>query len=202
MIITRIELYKGNRYKIFGEDGYLFSLYKKELTQFNIEEGLFLDDSVVSRIYDEVIFKRSKERALYLLDRQPYSSASLRRKLVSSGTPECIADRVVDFLKEYHYLDDEEYVALFVDSNSHRKSKRQMVSDLLAKGIDKQLIDSFFDEYDTFDCLERECFLHKFNKYTKGKDINDIRIKQKVFRYFYGKGFSVELINEALEHNR
>ena len=180
MIITRIELYKGNRYKIFGEDGYLFSLYKKELTQFNIEEGLFLDDSVVSRIYDEVIFKRSKERALYLLDRQPYSSASLRRKLVSSGTPECIADRVVDFLKEYHYLDDEEYVALFVDSNSHRKSKTQMVSDL----------------------LERECFLHKFNKYTKGEDINDIRIKQKVFRYFYGKGFSVELINEALEHNR
>ena len=201
MIITRIEQYKGNRYRIFGEDGYLFSLYEKEIKQFNITEGEEVDDSVVSKIYEDVIFNRAKERALYLLDRMPYTTQNLRRKLIASGTPFCVVDRVVDYLNSYHYLDDKEYVSMYIPSHINKKSRKQIISALMNKGIDKGLIDDFFEEYEDAEEYERECFMRQFNRYTGGKDLHDADVRHKVFRYFYGKGFSSSLIKEALGNN-
>lgn len=201
MYITRIEKSNGKRYRVYSEDGYLFSLYGKELKRYNIEENTDLDDSLISEIYDEVIFKRAKERALYLLDRQSYSESGIKRKLVSGGTPEHIVDKVIEFLKKYNYLDDELYVSIYVESYIKKKSIRQIYNDLQHKGIDKQLIDEYFESNSDAEDYERDCFISQYNRYIKGKNLADPAIKQKVFRYFYGKGFSVCLIEETMKEN-
>lgn len=119
----------------------------------------------------------------------------MQNKLIQSDYPKDIVSRVICFLEEYHYLDDKQYIHSYVNSYNSKKSKRQMTFDLIQKGIAKELIEEFF--YET-DYAEEDCLKRQFMRYIQGKDLTDNKIKQKVFRHFYGKGFSVSLIEDMI----
>lgn len=196
MYITRIESLKNGRFKVQGEDGLVFPLYAKELKQYRIAENAELSEDVLAEILESVVYKRGKERALYLLERRPLSSFMLRTKLSESGYPESVITSVISFLEEYHYLDDYEYVRMYVNSYSGKKSKRQLVSELMKKGISRDMLETYFSEYDY---SEKPCFERQFSRYTSGKDLKDPIVRQKVFKHFYGKGFQPSLIEAALK---
>lgn len=198
MQITRIEAGKGKKYKVFGDDIFLFALYKKELKKYGIAEDIELDDNLIEDIKENCILKRAKERALYLLEYKPYSVSMMKEKLYGSEYSKEIAEKVILFLKEYHYLDDEEYVRMYVGTYAVRKSRKQLTCDLLRKGISKESIDDYFEQ---FEYSEQECFERQFERYIRGKDLEDWKVRQKVFRYFLGKGFSVSIIENSLKEN-
>lgn len=195
MLITKIEEGKGKKYRVFSEDGYLFSLYGKELKKYHIQENLMIDDAIISSILDEIIYKRGKERALYLLERRPLTEFMLRDKLKKSEYPVVVINRIVSFLYEYHYLDDLEYIRMYVNTYQYKKSLKQIKLDLRCKGITKENLEQFFYEYDYSD---EESFQRQFDKYIRNKDLSDYKTKQKVFRYFYGKGFETSMIEYAI----
>ncbi len=195
MLITKIESGKNKRYRVFGDDTYLFALYRNELKHYQIEENAMIEDSVISSILDEIIYKRAKERALYLLEKRPLTVSGLRDKLRYHDYPEAVVEKVIAFLEQYHYLDDMDYVRMYTGSYSSKKSKKQIVYDLMRKGISKSLIDIYFEENEY---SEQEGFEKQFERYVRGKDLGNLAIRQKVFRYFYGKGFTVSMIETAL----
>ena len=198
MLITRIEKSKNKRYRIYGDDTFLFSLYGKELKRYGIEEKTELAEDVIVAIKEEILVKRARERALYLLERRPMTVCMLRAKLCDNDCPEEVIERTVQFLEQYHYLDDAEYVRMYVETYSHKKSRRQMEYELLRKGVDKENIRVFFDEYEF---SEQECLLRQFEKYTKGKNLQDPVVRQKVFRYFYSRGFDVSVLEKVCNLN-
>lgn len=195
MYIARIEESKGNRYRVFGDDGFLFSLYGRELKRYHIEAHTELEDTCIHFILQEVIYKRAKDRALFLLEGRPLSVAMLKEKLRKNEYPETVIEQVVVFLQTYHYLDDMEYIHMYVDAYSNKKSRKQMIYDLIRKGISKDMIDTYFEEVEY---SERSCFEKQFERYVRGRDLEDVAVKQKIFRYFYRKGFQASLIEEAL----
>lgn len=196
MHITGIKAGKNKRYLVYGDEQFLFSLYGRELKKYHIREEDEIEDTLIQFVLQEVVFKRAKERALFLLERRPFSTCMLREKLNQSDYPETVVEQVILFLQQYHYLDDAEYVSMYVDTYSGKKSRKQIVYDLVRKGISKDIIDLYFEESEY---SERECFEKQFEKYTKGRDLKDRMVKQKIFRYFYGKGFQISLIEEALK---
>lgn len=198
MQITRVEAGKGKKYKVFGDDTFLFALYKKELKRYGIEENTELDDELIEDIKENCILKRAKERALYLLEYKPYSVSMMREKLYNSEYSLEISEKVILFLKEYHYLDDDDYIRMYVGTYSVRKSKKQITCDLLRKGISKESIDNYFEQ---FEYSEQECFARQFERYVRGKDLGDWKVRQQVFRYFLGKGFSLSLIENSLKEH-
>lgn len=195
MLITKIEEGKGKKYRVFGDEQFLFSLYSKELRQFSIREDDEISDDVISNILETVIYKRAKERALFLLEKRPLSVNMLKDKLLNNEYPLHIIHKVILFLEKYHYLDDLEYTRMYVTTYSERKSKKQIIGELYRKGISKEIIEEYFEEnaYSEMDCFERQ-----FKKYIRGKDLNEYTIRQKVFRYFYSKGFSSVLIESYI----
>ena len=198
MLITRIEKSKNKRYRIYGEDTFLFSLYGKELKRYGIEEDKELDEDAIEVIREEILVKRARERALYLLERRPMTVSMLHARLRGNDYTEDVIDRTIQFLKTYHYLDDAEYVRMYVETSAHKKSRRQMEYELLRRGVDKESIQGFFDEYEF---SEQECLLRQFEKYTKGKNLQDPVVRQKVFRYFYSKGFDVSVLEKVCNLN-
>lgn len=196
MYITKIEPGKGKRYKVFGDDEFLFALYGKELKRYHILEHANIENDVVEAILRNVVYKRAKERALYLLEQRPLSVSMLKNKLKDNDYPSAIIDEVVAFLEKYHYLDDKEYISLYIETYSIKKSKKQMVYDLLQKGVSRDLIDGYFEDNDY---SERGLCKKQMERYLRGKDIEDKIIRQKLFRYLYGKGFSSTLIQDLLD---
>ena len=197
MLVTAVEQGKGKQYKIYSEREFLFALYGREMKKYHIEEGTELPDHVADEILEQVIYKRARERALYLLESRPYTCFMLADKLKHNDYPKEIVERVVFFLQQYHYLDDSEYVRMYVESYSGRKSRKQLQYDLQRKGITRELIEAVMDEQDY---SEAECLKKQFERYTKGKDLQDRAVRQKVFRYLSGKGFSYYLIEELMEN--
>lgn len=198
MQITRIEEGKGKKYKVFGDEIFLFSLYKKELKKYGIAENTEIDDNLIEDIEENCILKRAKERALYLLEYKPYSISMMREKLYNGEYSKKIIEKVILFLKEYHYLDDKDYIRMYIGTYSVRKSRKQLTCDLLRKGISKELINNCFEQ---LEYSEQECFEKEFERYVRGKDLEDWKVRQKVFRYFLGKGFSISLIEDSLKEN-
>lgn len=197
MLITKIESGKNKRYRVFGDDTFLFALYKNELKRYQIEENVMIEDSIISSILDEIIYKRAKERALYLLEKRPLTVSVLRNKLYYHDYPEAVTEKVIQFLEQYHYLDDMDYVRMYIGTYSNKKSKKQIVYDLMRKGISKNLIDIYFEENEY---SEQQGFEKQFERYVRGKDLGNLAVRQKVFRYFYGKGFAVSMIESALQN--
>ncbi len=196
MLITRIEKGNGKRHRVFADEQFLFSLYNQELKQFNIKDNCDIDEAIVTEILDTVIYKRARERALFLLERRPLSVQAMRDKLFRNEYPISIIDRVIDFLINYHYLDDLEFVSMYVNTYSFNKSKRQLEFNLKQKGIAKNIIDTYFAENDF---SERDCFDKQYHRYIRGKNLQDYLTRQKVFQYFYRKGFSSSLIESYMK---
>jgi len=195
MLITRIEQGKGKRFKVYSDSEFLFSLYSGELKKYHIAIGLEVPEDVITDIQDGLIYKRAKERALYLLESRPYTCSMMRDKLISSDYPVEVADQVISFLQKYHYLDDTAYIRMYVETYSKNKSKKQIQFELQKKKLPKTLIEEYIPQTDDF---EQECFKKQFEHYIRGKNLKDWKIRQKVFRYFYGKGFSYDLIEEYI----
>ena len=199
MLITAVEQSKNKRYRIYGDDTFQFALYKTEMNQFGIKENAEIENKIMQKIREEIVLKRAKERALYLLDRTPLTVHTLKDKLKQSDYPVIVVDRVVEFLEEYHYLDDQEYVKMYVKSYANKKNKKQIQYDLYRKGISRELVENYFAQHEY---SEDACFEKQFFRYIRGKNLQDRTMRQKVFRYFYGKGFSASVINAYLKDER
>lgn len=197
MIITRIEKLNGKRYRVFGDERFLFSLYNKELKQFNIQENCEINNAIVTKILDDIIYKRARERALYLLERRPLTVHMMKEKLHQNDYPISVINKVLDVLISYNYLNDAEYVHMYVNTYSFRKSKKQLIFDLKSKGIAQDIIDNYFSDNDF---SEQECFEKQYQRYVRGKNLQDFATRQKVFQYFYRKGFSASLIERYIRN--
>lgn len=197
MYITKIEKGKGRRYRVYSDEQLVFALYEKELKYYNIEESRELKDDIIDTILNDLILKRAKERALYLLERRMFTVSMMRDKLIYNDYPQCVVENVLSFLKEYGYLDDKEYACIYIRNYSSKKSRKQIMLDLHIKGIEKQLVNDFFKEYEY---SEEQCFARQFERYVRGKDLANFSDRNKVFRYFYGKGFPTNLIKEYMQN--
>ena len=54
----------------------------------------------------------------------------MKEKLGKAGYPKEAVEYAVNFLKEYHFLDDNAYAQSYVRSYAGKKSRRQMVYEL------------------------------------------------------------------------
>ncbi|MDD6070207.1 MAG: regulatory protein RecX [Clostridiales bacterium] len=198
MYITRVEQGKSKRYKIYSDNEFLFALYSSEIKQYHIKVDMELSDDIIIEILEEIVYKRAKERALYLLESRPYTCSMMKDKLRSSDYPVCIIEKVILFLQKYQYIDDEAFIRMYVDSYAKSKSKRQIQFDLQKKGISKDMIAEYMSKQDY---SEEVCFKKQFERYIRGKDMKNRTVRQKVFRFFYGKGFSYDLIEKYMNAN-
>ena len=66
--------------------------------------------------------KRAKLRAMHLLTRMDYTEAELEKKLMKGEyTPQAVKI-AMDYVRSYHYLDDERYVARYLSAYQGRKA--------------------------------------------------------------------------------
>ena len=98
------------RSKVLTDEDFAFALYQGEIRAYKIKEGGELTGEVYWEILEKVLFKRAKERTLYLLKSRDRTELEIRRRLKDGYYPQEAIDYAVDFLKRYRYVDDENYV--------------------------------------------------------------------------------------------
>lgn len=186
----------GNRFKITLDGELQFYLYKGEVRRLK----LIKDNEISHREYNDImdiLYKRARERALYILDDSYKTRKQIIDKLKSGLYPDNIIYKVVEYLEEYNLINDKRYAMLYLDYKKSVYSKRKIIQDLYTKGISKELIDEAFMESDF---SEDDSISSVLKKRAKRYDLSDSKDLQKLYRYLVGKGYSFSTVKKAVDN--
>lgn len=194
-IITDIKPHKKNSFMIYIDEEYKFCLYKGEIKRFKLEIGSHISSSVIDNILDEVIYKRARERALYIIERSLKTEYEIRQKLKEAKYPDEIIERVIEMLNKYDFINDYNYAKMYIEYKMNSKSITAIKNDLYKKHISKEIISSILEE-SPIDESELIINLLK-TKYYKF-DLEELEDKRKVINKLMYKGFKYAQIDDAI----
>lgn len=145
--------------------------------------------------------ERTMNRAVRLLAAKPRSIRELRERLLEKlWTNEEIVERVLDKLKEYKYLDDEQFARDVAVSKLRQKpqGKRRLQQSMSQKKLDKETVDAAIAE--AFEKLpESELIEQAITKRLRLKGKPETREDSKKFYdHLMRQGFGFDLIREKM----
>ena len=133
-------------------------------------------------------------KSLDILSRREHSVIELKNKLIRfNPDPNDLKD-VIERLITSNFLDDKRFASAFIRSKAESGYGPNYISQYLTKkGIPPDKYDMYSLEID----WEDKC-LTQFNKKRRNKEIN-FKEKEKILRYLAYRGFSYEIIKNALK---
>ena len=151
-IITKIEAQKKkeDRVNIYLNEQFFMGIYKELVFTLNLKKGMEIDeDTLRSMLHDEMYIK-AKNKALNILSKAPQSEKNIKNKL-SNDFDEDIIEEVLDFLRKYNFVDDEDLAQRITNTNLsvNKCGKNKIRQNLYNKGIDRSTIDSVISDIDS-----------------------------------------------------
>lgn len=167
-------------------------------THLNDGRERVIKDAVRSR-------ERTMNRAVKLLAAKPRSVRELRERLLEKlWTNDEIVDTVIEKLKEYKYLDDEQYARDLAISKLRQKpqGKRRLQQSMSQKKLDKDTVDAAITE--AFEKLPEEDLIDQAiakRLRLKGKPETREDLK-KFYDHLMRQGFGFDLIRDKMASMR
>ena len=131
-------------------------------------------------------FKAARDRAFWLLSRQDYSVKCMREKLLGKGFSSEDTEKVIEYLVELSYLDDERFADSYVRTHSNI-SRQQLRQKLYRKGIDSEISDIAIEDQYTGDSIALISDLARKKHFDPQEADYESVCKFKA--YLYRKGF-------------
>lgn len=166
----------------------------RRLTQLSEQRERVVKDVERSR-------ERTMNRAVKLLAAKSRSIGELRTRLLEKlWTDEAIVDSVIEKLKEYKYLDDEQYARDMALSKLRQKpqGRRRLQMSMSQKKLDKETVETAITE--AFERLPEDSLIEQSiakRLRLKGKPVTREDTK-KFYDHLLRQGFGYDLIREKM----
>ena len=200
MLVTQISEVSKSRCRVYLDGQFAFVLYKGELRRFQIKVDEELSEESYREIMTEILPKRAKLRSMNLLQSRDYTRRQLADKLEQGDYPQECIEEAIAYVESYGYIDDKRYARDFIEYNLASKSRTRIETDLMRKGIGKEIIREAFEELDDLgvkqDELALACDLLRKKKYCA--DTATGQEQQKMYGFLYRRGFRHDIISKAL----
>jgi regulatory protein len=125
-----------------------------------------------------------------LLARREYSRTELEARLVGKGAARGEVAAVLDELAALGYVSNERYARAIAEQKAGRYSRRNIASELKAKGVDADDIDAALAAADIDDASALEALWQR----RFGRPPADNREKARQVRFLQARGFSLSAI--------
>ncbi|MDP3013643.1 MAG: regulatory protein RecX, partial [Candidatus Subteraquimicrobiales bacterium] len=104
-------------------------------------------------------------------------------------------DKILLKLAGENYLNDEEFTRLFIKERTELKSlgKRRIKAELVFKGIDREIIETAFDGYNTEDEFEKALVLAQ-KKLNSLNGLAKTTQKRRLSQFLLRRGFDFEMV--------
>lgn len=192
---------KGRFYFLCSSENLPLEKFHPDLIRtYHIKENkTFLFDEWES-IKKENDYTFCMEKALRLLTRRPHSICELRRKLYKKKFSKNTISEVVDECLKFGYLDDENFAKLYLEELQQKNfGLYRIKTKMFEKGLDKELIEKLLQDFSKEDELERALKLYRRREKNFMRVENTNKRKQKIYSYFYRRGFSSDIISKIFE---
>lgn len=200
-IITKIEVGKRNknRVNIFINDEFSFACSADLVYYYNLEKGKTVDLELLKDIVIEDSYIKGKTDALRSIERSYKSEKEVVEKLLGKGYEEKVITRIIDFLKQYSFVDDKKYAQMFIKDKSVSLGRNKIKYMLKKKGIEDNIIEEEIAAIE--EIFEEQVALKLAQKkfeILKKSEPNIRKIYKKVGDYLGSKGYSFDIISSIL----
>lgn len=199
MMIAEILPVTKQKYRVVTDEQLAFILYKGELSHYHLQAGRELTEQEFRTIQEEVLIKRAKLRAMHLLTARDYTELQLRNKLEQGEYTQEAVETAIEYVRSWHYLDDQRYMEQYLTGFSGNKSRRQREQELQQKGISKEMIAAFRQKQEDIGEKqdETEMILGLLRKRCRDPRSADEKEKRRHYAYLMRKGFDSGDIRRA-----
>lgn len=200
MKVTKIEEQKKNknRMSVFLDGKFAFGIDNFSLFKLKLKENDEISQDTLSCILETVVFEDAKNYALKLLSSRSYTEKNMYSKLLLRTENETVSQNVIEFLKEYGYINDEDYANRYAADclNIKKYGKKKIKFKLMEKGISAQVAENAVLNLEDTE-KETENLIALAEKKLKGDF--DIKNVMKTKRYLASRGYSFDDIDRAIK---
>jgi len=183
-----------SRCNLFIDGEFFAGLSLEIVLQRRLKVGAEVDKSELLSIVEESDRKEALAKAADYVSRSLKTKRQVKDYIIRKGYSEEIAWYCVDKLKEYDYVNDEEFSKRYIESVSKNQGKRLVEYKLMMKGVRKEDIEK---AYGHAVVNANENAKNVLDKYLRNKELNKENLV-KAYRYLISKGFSYDEANFAL----
>ena len=188
-IVTQIKQNAKNKNKVsvFADGQFLCSVTAESVAKMRIKQGDEIDEKKLLDTLFESDCQTAFTKAVDSVCKSVKTQKQVEKYLFDKGFSTAVVQNVVQKMKEYRYIDDEEYVRLFVSTYQRAKGKKRICFELKQKGVDQEyinLVDELIDD-------QKEYALALAQKFANGK-VMDQKTVQKLYRHLATKGFDFD----------
>lgn len=185
---------RTDRYSIYIDNKYFFSLSGEELINSGLKTGTELTELDMSMLKSRAVLDKAYDRALNLISHRSRSEGELRDYLKRHKYDSNTIDQTLNRLRKFGYINDADFARRWVENRRLLKptSKRKLSLELRQKYISDEIIRQTLED-DSADELE---ILRKLiiNKRRQTKYQNDVKLMQ----YLSRQGFAYDDIKSVL----
>lgn len=198
--ITRIEVQKKNkqRFNIYIDEVYAFAVdgelvYKEKLT---INEEV--DEERLHNIAKKENLMKCKNTALRIIERSYKTEKEIKEKLIDKGYDLDAILPIVDFLKEYKFIDDSAYIKMYIKDRIRNQGAQKIKYALIKKGIDPDEIEANLENLNKDDEINVAIELAK-KKYSQLvlRESDVYKLSNKLCRFLIGRGYDYSLVKDV-----
>lgn len=201
--ITKISTQKksSNRYNIFLDGVYAFSIEEDVLVKFQLRKGLTLSEAEISTITESDAHERSYLLAIHYLSYRMRSIKEMRTYLKEKEVAQIAIDKVIKRLITENVLND----ALFADAhvtdrmNLTSKGPQLIVRELQEKGVTAEIAQKAVMKYPYEKQFKTALKWAKRERNKKSRHSFRKRNEQLQFKLLQ-KGFTNDVVTDVMQH--
>ncbi len=149
---------------------------------------------------NDKIFQKAKDYAFLLLKFRLRSENELAGRLKQKKFESAVIKKVISFLKEKAFLDDQEFAHSWISSRAKRPfGARRLRQELRLKGVDRDIIEAelarMSEVYPEGEVVSRLAG----SRFEKLHGIEPHKAKRRIYEYLVRRGFSMDIIRDTLE---
>jgi len=200
--ITQISENKKNkdRVSIFADDEFLLSCHKELIYKKSLKKGDKVDPNLLLDLAKEDEYMKAKDAALRYIERSLKTIHEIEKKLREKEYSDETISRVIAFMDEYNLVDDDKYAEIFLKEKLRTRGVKKARFELSSKGIPKETIEKALETLSSSSVEEDSCLKLAEKKYAQlvKRETDSYKLKNKLYTFLMGKGYSYELINSTL----
>lgn len=182
---------------IFIDDKFSFTISESDYLSLNLYDKTEITQEEIEYIKNDLNFRNAKSIAVKFLSLKLRTEAEVEKKLSENCFDYETISRVIEELKALGYINNRLYVQKYIFDRSKLKpvSKKVLKFELMRKGIPENIISEELNGWTIDEASIAEGLVKKkFGKY----DLNDDKILRRVYSFLNHRGFSRELIMNAI----
>lgn len=197
--ITSISPQKNkNRVNVFLDGKFAFGIDLDNFVLLGLKVDKELSEKEIEEIVKKAEFKKTFDKLLKFASLRPRSRKEVLDWFDRKKVHESIQDELLKKLKDLGFLDDFSFAMWWVEQRIafKKKSKREIVRELIQKGINKETIDTVMGKSGINEVKSIREILEKHSY--KWERFGEREKRLKISGYLLRRGFGWDAIKEAL----